>query len=296
MRIIQFYFQKIRAQHILVSGGSSDRAQDSMTSNDKFCLKWNDFRENLTDSFNKLREDCEFSDVTLVCEENQQIEAHRVILSACSPFFSSVLKKNKHSHPMIYMRGIKAKNLVAIMDFIYQGETNIYQEDLDAFLALAEDLKLKGLTGANHSSGIEEKPEIPKFVPKQHQNKETVKEERFIFKSSEIDPHMVVDYPDTDLSGSSSLVPIDAGRTMVTVDSAMEDVKARIYSMMEKFTDGPFNWKCSVCGKPSKDRANMARHIESHIDGVSYPCDKCGKISRSANALKVHKSRNHNQK
>ena len=102
MRIIQFYFQKIRAQHILVSGGSSDRAQDSMTSNDKFCLKWNDFRENLTDSFNKLREDCEFSDVTLVCEENQQIEAHRVILSACSPFFSSVLKKNKHSHPMIY--------------------------------------------------------------------------------------------------------------------------------------------------------------------------------------------------
>ena len=106
---------------------------------------------------------------------------------------------------------------------------------------------------------------------------------------------MVVDYPDENVSKSSFLVPIDAEKTMVTVDPTMEDVKAKIYSMMEKFSEGPYNWKCTVCGKPSKDRANMARHIESHIDGVSYPCNKCGKISRSATALQLHTSRNHNQ-
>ena len=47
---------------------------------------------------------------------------------------------------MIYMRGMKAKDLIAIVDFIYHGEANVYQEDLEGFLALAEELQLKGLT------------------------------------------------------------------------------------------------------------------------------------------------------
>ena len=115
-----------------------------MTS-EKFCLKWNDFQQNIISSYQDLRKEEEFSDVTLVCEDDHQIEAHRIILTACSPFFSVFLRRNKHPHPMIYMRGIKAKELVAIVDFIYHGETNIYQEDLDGFLALAEELQLKGL-------------------------------------------------------------------------------------------------------------------------------------------------------
>ena len=89
----------------------------------------------------------DFCDVTLVSEEYQQIDAHRIILSACSPFFKAVLGKNKHPHPMIYMKGLKSKDLVAIIDFMYTGEANIFQEDLDAFLNMAEELKLKGLTG-----------------------------------------------------------------------------------------------------------------------------------------------------
>ena len=118
-----------------------------MTSSiDKFCLKWNDFEQNIVSSYSDLRKEADFSDVTLVCEGDQQIEAHRVILTACSPFFSTVLKRNKHSHPMIYMRGITTKDLSAIVDFIYHGEANINQEDLEAFLALAEELQLKGLT------------------------------------------------------------------------------------------------------------------------------------------------------
>ena len=96
-------------------------------SSEKFCLKWNDFRQNIVTSFQDLRKEMDFSDVTLVCEEDHQIEAHRIILTACSPFFKNILKKNKHSHPMIYMRGMKAKDLVAIVDFIYHGEANIYQ-------------------------------------------------------------------------------------------------------------------------------------------------------------------------
>ena len=88
------------------------------------------------------------SDVTLVCEEDKQIWAHRVIHSACSPYFKSVLEQNKHSHYIIYMRGLKSKDILAIVDFIYHGEAYIYQEDLEGFLALAEELQLDGLTGS----------------------------------------------------------------------------------------------------------------------------------------------------
>ena len=115
---------------------------------ERFCLKWNDFQQNIVTTYQDLHKESDFSDVTLVCEEDHQIEAHRIILTACSPFFKSVLKRNNHSHPMIYMRGLKAKDLVAIVDFIYHGEANICQEDLDGFLALAEEFQLKGLAGS----------------------------------------------------------------------------------------------------------------------------------------------------
>ena len=67
-----------------------------------------------------------------------------------------VLKKNKNPHPLIYMRGLKTEALVAMIDFLYYGEANVNQENLDAFLGLAEELKLKGLTGSTAESTTEE--------------------------------------------------------------------------------------------------------------------------------------------
>ena len=85
-------------------------------------------------------------------------------MTACSPFFRNVLKKNNHSHALIYMRGLKAKDLVSILDFIYLREANIYQEDLDGFLALAEELQLKGLTGSQ-SETLDQKEEATNPKP-----------------------------------------------------------------------------------------------------------------------------------
>ena len=72
---------------------------------EKLCLQWNDFEDNVKSAFGNLRECTDFNDVTLACEDGRQIEAHKVVLAASSPFFQTVLKKNKHSHPLIYMGG-----------------------------------------------------------------------------------------------------------------------------------------------------------------------------------------------
>ena len=116
-----------------------------MGSGEKFCLRWNDFEANVSVALKELREDEDFFDVTLACEDDQ-INAHKLILSACSPFFRTILRRNKHEHPLLFLRGVKYKDLVSILNFMYHGEVNVAQEELNAFLSVAEDLQVKGLT------------------------------------------------------------------------------------------------------------------------------------------------------
>ena len=97
-------------------------------------------------SFKELREDREFADVTLVCQDGREFEVHKNILAFSSLFFMDVLLKRKHSHPLLYLSGIRSDFLVSVPDFIYQGEANVFQGDIEPFLAVAEELKLKGLT------------------------------------------------------------------------------------------------------------------------------------------------------
>merc|ERR1712208_37478 len=104
-----------------------------------------------------LREDNDFVDVTLVCEDGQQVEAHKVILASSSPFFQKLLGRNKHPHPLIYMRGVNSDDLLAIVDFLYCGEANIQQENLNSFLAIAEELQLKGLMGKAEKEPVPKK-------------------------------------------------------------------------------------------------------------------------------------------
>ena len=126
-----------------------------MNSGEKLCLQWNDFKENITSAFAQLREDREFADVTLACEDGQQIKAHTVILISSSPFFRNLLSKNKHPHPLIYMRGVEFEHLSALVDFLYLGEANVLQENIDSFLTVATELKLAGFSGEAEQQEVE---------------------------------------------------------------------------------------------------------------------------------------------
>jgi len=114
-------------------------------SSEKFCLRWNDFESNISGAFRELRDDKDFFDVTIACED-EQMQAHKVILSACSPFFRNILRRNHHQHPLLYLKGVKYTDLQSVLNFMYHGEVNVAQEELNSFLAVAEDLRVKGLT------------------------------------------------------------------------------------------------------------------------------------------------------
>jgi len=116
--------------------------------NEKFCLRWNDFESNISVAFQELRDDKDFFDVTLACDD-EQIQAHKMILSACSAFFRNILRRNPHPHPLLYLKGVKYTDLQSILNFMYHGEVNVAQEELNSFLTVAEDLQVKGLTQTN---------------------------------------------------------------------------------------------------------------------------------------------------
>lgn len=123
-----------------------------MGSSENFRLKWNDYESSVSGAFRELRQDADFFDVSLSCDEShgRTLQAHKVILSACSAIFKSMLKEqlafsSPTAHLLIYLRGVRYSELSSILDFVYQGEVHVHQDGLDAFLAVANDLQIKGL-------------------------------------------------------------------------------------------------------------------------------------------------------
>ena len=253
-----------------------------MINSEKLCLQWNDFKQNISASFGDLRGDKEFTDITLACEDGQQVEAHKVVLAASSPFFRELLMKNRHPHPLVYMRALKSEDLMAIMDFLYFGEANVFQENLDSFLALAEELKLKGLTtGPDKIDKDQEIKTSPQYqeVPFKKEKPQRIKDKTF---------NPVANFETT----------VAAVDTNTTVNANLEDLDRQIRSMITKSdvsagTGKGYLATCNICGKEGPNMS-MPNHIEAnHITGVSHTCNICGTITRSRHGLKQHKKKNH---
>jgi len=137
-----------------------------MSASEKFCLRWNDFESNISVAFRELREEKDFFDVTLsVGPGHQHIQAHKLVLSACSPFFRGVLRQNPHAHPLLYLKGVGFSELQSVLNFMYHGEVNVAQEELNTFLAVAEELQVKGLTQGGAGGATTNSTAKPKSDP-----------------------------------------------------------------------------------------------------------------------------------
>ena len=254
---------------------------------EKLCLKWNDFKENVMNTFASLREDKDLVDVTLVCEDGEELELHKVVLANSSPIFQNILRKNRNTQPLIFMRGVKSKDLIAIVDFLYYGEANVLQENLDSFLALAEDLQLKGLV---RNTGKEE----PQFEDEAHKID-------YLTEEACIDiPKKRAESSNPSHSNFEQSYNVEGGEVALinhSLSGGFQELEERCLEMMtkttQKNTHGQAIHQCKVCGKADIS-GSLKRHIESkHMEGVSIPCNYCEKTFRSRNSLSMHIRANH---
>jgi hypothetical protein len=270
------------------------REGTAMTASEKIHIKFDDFGRSGLFSFKELREDLTFADVTLACEDTQ-MEVHKVILSLGTTFFKNLLRKNQHTHPLIYLRGIKAKNLVALVDFLYLKEVTLCEEDLDDFLSLAHEMELNGLPSLSDTEDIPrkltqnikdeqmtfpsnikltDKYEIFDAIVKKMDNVVTMETETFVDMSDSLIDHF------EDNPTNTTKTPQHHNNTIkIPINPNYENINAMIDSLVREEAG---RFKCSVCGKTSKTRPHLREHIEIHIDGAEYPCHICGKVNRYA--------------
>nr|CAD7567483.1 unnamed protein product [Timema californicum] len=139
-----------------------------MANEQQFCLRWNNHQSTLVSVFDTLLESGTLVDCTLAAE-GQYLKAHKVVLSACSPYFELLLSLHYEKHPIIILKDVKFQELKAMMDYMYRGEVNISQDQLGALLKAAESLQIKGLSdsggGGTEKEPPEKKPDIRKHAP-----------------------------------------------------------------------------------------------------------------------------------
>ena len=91
-------------------------------------LQWKNYTPTASEAFQRLYEDLAFTDVTIACEDNKKIEAHKVILNLCSNLFSNILKDNPNPHPLIYLQGVLIDDLILLKTFMYKGKATVLKQ------------------------------------------------------------------------------------------------------------------------------------------------------------------------
>ena len=108
-------------------------------------ILWDLWPGHVKQIFQNLKTLRQFSDVTLVCADKTEVRAHQFILTACSSVFKDILANTSHPQPLIYLRGIQHEILESVLQFMYEGEANIYQDRMPEFLKLAKEFDVLGL-------------------------------------------------------------------------------------------------------------------------------------------------------
>ena len=245
------------------------------TMGDKFHLTWRDYQTNVSKTFGSLRHEDNLNDVTLVSDDNVQVSAHKVVLSSCSGYFKEIFIKNKHSHPMLCLIGVKSQDVNHVLDYIYHGEVQIHQDNLDAFLEVAQKFQLEGLRGQTENKTKVD--EVDDFKTDLNQ----VEMPSFTYENK------LVSQP-REYKNTVSL----SDHTLVSeMFSSIEELDSRIDQEIFRTSYGA--WQCGRCPKIAKNKGHIKEHFEKHIEGLSFPCKFCDKVYRSRYSLRQHDLKTH---
>ncbi|XP_052889087.1 modifier of mdg4-like isoform X16 [Anopheles moucheti] len=129
-----------------------------MADDEQFSLCWNNFNSNLSAGFHESLQRGDLVDVTLAAE-GQLVQAHRLVLSVCSPYFRKMFNQMpKNQHAFVFLKDVTHAALQDLIQFMYCGEVNVKQDALPAFISTAEALQIKGLTETGDSAPSQQSP------------------------------------------------------------------------------------------------------------------------------------------
>ena len=255
---------------------------------EKFWLKSEKFHENLVKFFQDLKDIKLFADVTLVSDDQIQNQAHKIVLSASSPVLRNILINNSHTHPILYLRGIKQTELEAILKYIYSGETLIYEERFNDFVRAANDFQLEDLNLNEEEGGTlqenENNKEVNQDIKIKQGNPETDTENK--------DFNFVPIHSKKLIENSSDLVATD--QDQISNDKFKDDE-----TLIQNKSIEEENHEVKATKDPATSCKNLANRRLDRIyfstEG-SFSCEKCGATYADAYRLRRHKQSVHEGK
>ena len=142
---------------------------------EKYNLNWHTYSDHLRDMLHNMRKSENLTDVTLVCDDQRQFKAHKVVLSACSTVFKNIIDSLPLNSSVIYLRGIQHQEMESILEFMYLGVATFYQERMNEFLNVAKNLEIKEISKDlefNDSEESNNEQDVTVTKPTYHQSSE----------------------------------------------------------------------------------------------------------------------------
>jgi len=296
--------------------------------------KWNDFQGSISSSLGALRTTSDLLDVTVQCGV-ESLQCHRLVLSACSDWFKAVFRALPAvtQHPVIVLWEATARDMALLLDFMYNGEVNVKQENLNSFLALAEKLSVRGLTQGQgggggggekerdrHKEPVKQQAPVHSSTPlrRQEDRGESVKRQRVEQRAPE---HRGQQQHQQEVE-EVAVVKQEISREVEPVEQVVEEYGnyqdggevaqyegdnmydsyydeggqadyGQLDNSQQMASKGNYPNAAGMCPFCNKNVQNLAYHVEDKHIPNPTPCPICGKVFNSVNKMRAHKSYNH---
>ena len=217
---------------------------------DMFNLKWYTYTDHLREMLHDMMSSNELTDVTLVTEDKKHFRAHKVVLSASSPVFKSIISENLNSSPFIYLRGIQSQEIESILQFIYLGQATFYQERMKEFINVAKGLEIK---------------EISKDLENEHKDVDLKKE---FVETDEITSKDILN-KQSEVKLKPNNKAQQRGYKNHTCEQCgyeskwLKQVEQHIKTVHEGYT-----YPCQHCNYKATDPSNLRRHIKKYCQAT----------------------------
>jgi len=259
----------------------------NMTEENFQYLSWNTFHEHLKELMKDMINSSKFTDVTLISDDKKLFKAHKIVLSACSLVFKTIISEIPKESSVIYLRGIEGTELESILQFIYLGEATFCQERTDNFLTAAQSLEIKQIVDNIEFEDNSEEEELVESKPDVSQL-ETFKDE----VSNQSNDSATQESSVTDKSFSSQVYDCNICEKVFSNNNYRKRHMRSIHSDNPSMSNV---YTCDLCDKAFKYSSHRKRHIKSIHEGVVFPCSQCGRNFTQKAHLRTHEDSVHNK-
>ena len=244
---------------------------------------WNYFETNAPNTFRNLWNDQDFADVTLATVDDQQVRAHKVILSSCSQFFRNIFLKNPHQNPLLYLKGIRYKELALVIKFIYLGQCEVGQYELEDFLATGKDLEVRGMMEDVNLKDVEE----PVVDNGTHYTQEAQKPDSK-YKDNLDDKTWEMLNPKNESEVTIYSNQQSGGSSLCSECNAVFSSRSGLSYHKRSKHEG-VRYECDQCDHSFSDSSNLNKHKQSKHEGLKYECNQCDYKATIRGHLTTHK-------